>query len=529
MMQERLKAVEERQEKLEAESTEASGPRSSGNDFNDTEPRRSSRRSRLRDEDTARASTSGRSTLKRKRRTAETDSDESEDRRAHKVAFIHVGEGGERDLEDHLRGSQRVNLQIVSSERLPDIDATDVIHGLDSSGTSRDYVDESHRCNTACPVGCQGHLRPNEIIIYESTRFNGRLFERKRMKGRFVTGAAARDDVVLALDMADFRRIGGRRDRAETVRRPRDSSNRRREPVSPRQERSTARGHHDRFRRDRVYLRRNPHRESRREILDTVPPTPSQLSVDVDIHQKLAILLDSPPVSTTESLDHSWSSTDKSFNILLKEDDQMIMRRHPIAQSTDCVRGKQGYSSGLHMWEVSWPTRQRGTHAVIGVATRDAPLHAVGYQSLVGNSDQSWGWDLGRLKAFHNNVQVGEHFPSGLGGSHHGWSVPDTFTMVLDMDRGSLGFRVRDQWLGWAVTGLKASAPLFPIASTVWGHCEIKLKYLHGLDAGVLGLQGLVRNVIRKSINGASEKDELDTKIDKLPLPGAIKNFVKYC
>ena len=46
------------------------------------------------------------------------------------------------------------------------------------------------------------------------------------MKGRFVLGAAARDDVVLALDMADFRRIGGRRDRAETVRRPRDSSNR---------------------------------------------------------------------------------------------------------------------------------------------------------------------------------------------------------------------------------------------------------------------------------------------------------------
>ncbi len=77
-MQERLKAVEERQEKLEAESSEASGPRSSGNDFIDTEPRRSSRRSRLREEDTARASTSGRSTLKRKRRTADTDSDDSE-------------------------------------------------------------------------------------------------------------------------------------------------------------------------------------------------------------------------------------------------------------------------------------------------------------------------------------------------------------------------------------------------------------------------------------------------------------------
>ena len=74
IMQERLNAVEERQEKLKAESTDASGPRSSGNDFHDTEPRRS----RLREEDTARASTSGRSTLKRKRRTVETDSDESE-------------------------------------------------------------------------------------------------------------------------------------------------------------------------------------------------------------------------------------------------------------------------------------------------------------------------------------------------------------------------------------------------------------------------------------------------------------------
>ena len=42
---------------------------------------------------------------------------------------------------------------------------------------------------------------------------------------------------------------------------------------------------------------------------------------------------------------------------------------------------------------------------MIGVATSDAPLHAVGYQSLVGNTDKSWGWDLGRLKAFHNNLQ----------------------------------------------------------------------------------------------------------------------------
>ena len=102
--------------------------------------------------------------------------------------------------------------------------------------------------------------------------------------------------------------------------------------------------------------RHRPHREhrlreSRREVLET-PPAPSQLRVDVAVPQKLSILLDSPDVSRQESLEHSWSATDKSFNIVLKEEDPRVMRRHPIAQSTDCVRGAQGYSSGLHMWQV---------------------------------------------------------------------------------------------------------------------------------------------------------------------------------
>lgn len=508
-MQRRLKAVEE---KLEAETPER--PRSrSRYDFNESRARRTEEETIIR---------RSRSSCKRKRRTA-GDSDDGEDLRAHKVAFIHVGEGGERDLEDHLRGSRSVNLQIVSSERLPDIDATDVIHGLDSSGTSRDYVDESHRCNATCPVGCQGHLRPNEIIIYESTRFNGRLFERKRLRGRFVHGASASDERYVSLDMADFRRIGGGRDRVRR-RSERSREDSRRRELSPgplvRAQGTRHRPH-----------REHRHRESRREVPDTTP-APSHLRVDVAVPQKLAILLDSPEVSKQESLEHGWSATDKSFNIVLKEEDPRVMRRHPIAQSTDCIRGTQGYSSGLHMWQVNWPARQRGTHAVIGVATSDAPLHAVGYQSLVGNTDKSWGWDLGRLKAFHNNLQVGENYPAGLSGhTHHGWTVPTAFTMILDMDLGRLGFCVRDKWLGWAMTGLLASAPVFPIASTVWGHCEIELKYLHGLQSGVPSIQSLVRNVIRKTINGDTESviKIPDTKIDELPLPGAIKKYVKDC
>lgn len=69
---------------------------------------------------------------------------------------------------------------------------------------------------------------------------------------------------------------------------------------------------------------------------------------------------------------------------VLQEDDKMTFHRHPVAQSTDCIRGRVGYTRGLHVWEIHWSTRQRGTHAVVGVATDEAPLHSQGYQVSIG-------------------------------------------------------------------------------------------------------------------------------------------------
>ncbi len=97
-----------------------------------------------------------------------------------RVAYIHVSEGCEDDLEAQLKGAKNLDIQILEEESLPDIDESDMIHGLDHTGTSRDYVDEGHRCTVQCPVGCQGHLRPNEIVIYESFKWNGRLRGRRR-------------------------------------------------------------------------------------------------------------------------------------------------------------------------------------------------------------------------------------------------------------------------------------------------------------------------------------------------------------
>lgn len=104
----------------------------------------------------------------------------AEDPVGERVAYIHVSEGCEEDLEAQLKGAKNLDIQILEEESLPDIDESDMIHGLDHTGTSRDYVDERHRCTIQCPVGCQGHLRPNEIVIYESFKWNGRLRGRRR-------------------------------------------------------------------------------------------------------------------------------------------------------------------------------------------------------------------------------------------------------------------------------------------------------------------------------------------------------------
>ena len=49
------------------------------------------------------------------------------------------------------------------------------------------------------------------------------------------------------------------------------------------------------------------------------------------------------------------------------------------------------------------------------------------------------------------------------------------------MDEGTLSFVVEGQFLGVAHRGLKGKK-VYPIVSAVWGHCEITLKYLGGLD-----------------------------------------------
>lgn len=196
---------------------------------------------------------------------------------------------------------------------------------------------------------------------------------------------------------------------------------------------------------------------------------------------RLDMLLDMPPAHLEVQYKHAWNNEDRSLNIFVKEDDKLTFHRHPVAQSTDCIRGKVGYTRGLHVWQIHWPTRQRGTHAVVGVSTAEAPLHSVGYTSLVGSNSESWGWDLGRNKLYHNcKNQPGVTYPVFLE-PDESFVLPDSLLVVLDMDEGTLSFIVDGQYLGVAFRGLKGKK-LYPIVSAVWGHCEITMRYINGLD-----------------------------------------------
>lgn len=163
-----------------------------------------------------------------------------------------------------------------------------------------------------------------------------------------------------------------------------------------------------------------------------------------------------------------------------------------------------GYTRGFHVWQLNWPNHQRGTHAVIGVATKDAaPLHAPGYMSLIGINAEGFGWNIGILngsrdhsvaynrvttftvenKCYHNgNNTKGWPYPA-----EQPFEAPEKLFCILDMDEGQMAFATESKYLGVAFRGLKGKK-LYPAVSVVWGHAEITLKYLGGLDRKLCGV-----------------------------------------
>ena len=110
--------------------------------------------------------------------------------------------------------------------------------------------------------------------------------------------------------------------------------------------------------------------------------------------------------------------------------------------------------------------------------------------------------------------QGGRTYPEFLAPDEN-FVVPDSFLAVLDMDEGTLvrfmlmqlvtllhlqAFVADGQYLGVAFTGLKGKK-VYPIVSAVWGHCEITMKYLGGLDRESLPCVSFVLNQTQLQLN----------------------------
>lgn len=104
---------------------------------------------------------------------------------------------------------------------------------------------------------------------------------------------------------------------------------------------------------------------------------------------------------------HAWDPNECSRNVYIKPNG-FTLHRNPVAQSTDAAKGKIGFRTGRHCWEVWWEG-PLGTVAVIGIATKEAPVQCPGYVALLGSNSESWGWNLVDNHLLHNGDSQGNY------------------------------------------------------------------------------------------------------------------------
>jgi len=171
----------------------------------------------------------------------------------------------------------------------------------------------------------------------------------------------------------------------------------------------------------------------------------------------------------------SWSSSEDhcSSNIYLL-DDQLTAHRIPVVNQSDSIRGKLGFSKGVHAWDIKL-TGPLGTHCSVGIALKDAPLiSTAGYVSMIGDDDSSWGWDLIWGNISHGGEVLGS-FPMT---QIYDYTPGDIIRLILDCDKGQLSYAVNEVGFGIAFQNLPPGFTWYPSVGLVYGNVEASLTYL---------------------------------------------------
>ncbi|KAG8319083.1 SPRY domain-containing SOCS box protein 4, partial [Homalodisca vitripennis] len=169
---------------------------------------------------------------------------------------------------------------------------------------------------------------------------------------------------------------------------------------------------------------------------------------------------------------YSWTILDAVLHLSRPPTDL----RFPRATATEDFEEARLLTEGLYVWEMDWPSENRGSHAVVGVATRGGLMYPMKRKENV-----SINFYIHRPTAKTPNIVRGggpsHQFVDGVVHNGEGdrcyplqqteerYTVPDKFHVVLDMTDGTLSFIVNGKWLGTALSGM-AGHCLYPIVNS---------------------------------------------------------------
>lgn len=132
---------------------------------------------------------------------------------------------------------------------------------------------------------------------------------------------------------------------------------------------------------------------------------------------RLEMLLDMPTVSRDTQIKNAWNSEsrnisstsfshvyliageDRSLNIFVKDEDKLTFHRHPVAQSTDCIRSKV-------TTQICCPILSFNRHFHLRLVTREVSTCS----SCVGHLDSGghtlwWVWPLRRRRYILSDIR----------------------------------------------------------------------------------------------------------------------------
>lgn len=210
---------------------------------------------------------------------------------------------------------------------------------------------------------------------------------------------------------------------------------------------------------------------------------------------------------TCVSICTTWDPDKSSHNVRISDGVPSKLHRERAVHRTDLAMSDTGFSKGLHILDVEWPTKMRGSHAVIGVALAEAPKHANSYTNLLGSTESSWGWDIKNNKLIHNGQTMGNYPKDKADGV---FNAPNKISCIIDMITGTIGFKTNEEYLGDAFSGLKHKT-VFLAVSSVWGGAEISVAYNKGCNITPLSLQDLSKLTLRDQVKFVEQVNDLPT------------------